>query len=534
MIAETHIPIPSQKRGICLADAMSATIWYTDEIRDFLWEWCSDKEIDSDCDRNAFRLSNEELVSCWLKLTALRVTKIFLDNPSPPRSTPQMQRNPSAPLDEFGVEAPVHPGIDLGRIEILDLIDGPIIGNGVLLPIRAMKPDSSEPGKFSMSSSEIIRIEFSDRAPLHFVAPDRYNPVTNRVKYLDRGDPEKEVPLAFVEPPASIDVQDLGELCSLIYNAYRTRLEKNISSSSLFTVLSRGIETRDDFGVPVDHMLTPSLFNSTFQLFREDTTYACSNMLPEGATPLAIVLPKMPAYYLNNTEEGSRHAVTICKINGRWHFLDNNVGFSIPFMDPYNNDIFVINNRFKIRSNPVENGTEFRIFTFNPQNTEVTEPFILIGTPKMALEIRHEGPLSETRFFIFSQSTPTPAPAPAPAPVQEPLGGHGAPTPAPAATETFSQLNSPVKFPDTIESKIMGTRNVRVEKSWSVRYPLSTYSVETSLGGTQYIQRVADGNLTVRIAATGEEFRARYLNQGGNKKTYRKKTNGTHKKTRKQ
>jgi hypothetical protein len=312
MNTDKFIPIPSQKRGICLADAMSSIIWYTDEIRDFLWEFFSrdDTEINTDCDQNAFRLTPDELVRCWLQLTAARIVKIFDEN-IPTGATSRLRREPSAPLEEVSANVPTMP----------------------------------------------------------------------------------------TEGPA--DIRALGELCSMVYSAYRKKLVTDISPYALFKELTGSVQRTRDFGIELEHSLTPSLFNSTFQLFGREHLYICSNTRLQGSILLAVAMPMMTAYTVNELNgdfmfEG-HHAAALCKINGRWHYLDNNVGFSIPFLDEYNDDNFVRSNRYDVH---YEHGNQYNV-TIGRTNIMVTETLTLEARRNKTMIIRDEGPIDTVRYFIY-------------------------------------------------------------------------------------------------------------------------------------
>lgn len=344
---DTQLPIPSQKRGICATDALSAILWYTDEIRPLLWEIVK-SGINSTCDTMFQTLSTEELVLCWLKMTGARVATIL--------------------QKDFRDRKTVFR-------DILQKLTPPVT-DGNSLAQWLVENKSKDPKMIA---------HIQDIFTKAYVAPST---LTMMIRQPSTSPEELNVP--------NIEGAALGEVCSMIYHTYRMRLRDAQGTEALNQSELESISKKTSFGAPTD--IVPSMINSSFQLLGVDTEYECGPTLPPFASPLAI-------YFVvdsNNPIPGTRHAVGLCKINGHWQFLDDNMGYSLPLREEYDTDDTVVNNPLSVALIYKKDKYELLIYLMIGRKTV---SYIGTSQTSKALSI---GGLFEwpeiSRFYVYKKS----------------------------------------------------------------------------------------------------------------------------------
>lgn len=238
---KTFIPIPSQKRGICLTDTASAILWYADGLRSLMWEhFVHGKEIQTDCDINFTRLTNDEILDCWIKTTGLRIANILT----------------------------THSVVGLRRQRSFTPHD-----SGVNLPEGALPTTAT------------------------------------------------------------------GELCSMMYHTMYYNLMAPPEPQSVLQRERNKILSKTDFGAKAGFLPT-LIINKVLNLLGVSDDYGYSKLfeIPLGAEIIALEL------------EGSKtdptaplHAAALCKIHGHWHYMDNEIGYSLPIKpdDDHDNIIYM-------------------------------------------------------------------------------------------------------------------------------------------------------------------------------------------------
>ena len=245
---QTFIAIPSQKRGICLTDAASVILWYTDGLRSLMWEhFIHGKDIQTDCDVNFIRLTNDEILDCWIKTTGLRIANI-------------------------------------------------------------------------LSTYSVIGL----RRQASFTARD------SGVNLPEGTDPTTAI----------------GELCSMMYHTMYYNLKAPPQPESVSQRERNKILTKTEFGAKT-FFLPTIIINKVLKLLGVSDDYGYSSdvyKIPLGAQIIALEL------------EGSKtdtddvlHTAALCRVHGHWHYMDNNIGYSLPIKPEFDNDD-IINMGLYLRS----------------------------------------------------------------------------------------------------------------------------------------------------------------------------------------
>ena len=253
---EEYIPIPSQKRGICLTDALMSVLWYTDGIRGQLWEqYLHDKEIISDCETRLLELEDAQLADCFFQLSGVRVA---------------------------GILAPV-------------VCEG---GGGGCSASSSSSSSSSPP-----PSLPLMRVTIKDGRPV--VPPEPQELQTMNFEPVRK--------LQNVKPLA------MGELCSIVYDAFDKKTRGSVDDS---------IFAKTEFGL-METQVGPLIQKAVTTA--KITDIQVSNVFPTNNKSAEIVAVFCTLNVPKNkfTPQGA-HSVAMCKINDNWHYLDNNVGYSLP------------------------------------------------------------------------------------------------------------------------------------------------------------------------------------------------------------
>ena len=300
----TFLPIPSQKRNICVTDALIAVLWYTDGIRDRLWEmFIHNKVIDTDCETRIATMGDDELATCFFQLSGARVANLLNIPPLRAEPTrPLLLRAPSAGLEEF-------------------------LPDGTPIPPEA---------------------------------------------------------------PA------VGEVCSMIYHAFRSRIQG--------LGVSEDIKRLEDFTIKEDE-IRPLLRRAIAAADLEETIEITElgESPPEGSQLLAV-------YTVLNTGTSTYHLVALCKINGQWHFLDNNVGYSLPFLEEADNDERVRAMRLREELYYVEGELFYTLYDHSRPYPPVSKTGVQKTQNADSQIFWTEDQHKLQRFYVYT-TTPLPAPA---------------------------------------------------------------------------------------------------------------------------
>jgi hypothetical protein len=99
-VSKGRLAIPSQKRGICVTDAITASLWYSDYLGEWLWAhyiYGTSRRpgIDTAGVERGTLLRNDP-VDSFMKLSALRVVNIMQQGAEVPKDSGVLARQPSA------------------------------------------------------------------------------------------------------------------------------------------------------------------------------------------------------------------------------------------------------------------------------------------------------------------------------------------------------------------------------------------------------------------------------------------------------
>jgi len=230
---KTFIPIPSQKRNICVTDATSVILWYADGLRSLMWEhFVHGKEIQTDCDVNFTRLTNDEILDCWIKTTGLRIANILT----------------------------THSILGLKRQRSFTPHD-----SGINLPEGA--------------------------------------------------------------PPTTAT----GELCSMMYHTMYYNLMNPSESESVSQKARNEILTKTDFVTNIN-AVQPLIINKVLNLLGVSDDYKYSRFVYSfGRQLIAIELQEFGT-------GPNTHVTTLCKVHGHWHYMNDEIGYSLPIKPEFDND----------------------------------------------------------------------------------------------------------------------------------------------------------------------------------------------------